>query len=226
MKVYGYPGVINKPIYQGVEGASPKVGHVSVLEANVKVNPVDLGVEVSVSGINVEVEKGILVSTKAAVVKGKASIRKGVEAEAVVFEAGVGVKAGPAKAKVLFGLSWGVKFDWDELKFKGKGAVGIGGELEVDVGSMLFRPRNVPTITIELPKIKEEVSTRFSYSAREDPPPPPPKRKPTPNKRVKYSEAFDYLGHPDTPSRKTRPERENKTRYPSRENVVIVGDAV
>ena len=54
-------------------------------------------------------------------------------------------------------------------------------EVQLDAGSILKAIRSPwqdvkPTVaTIDLPTGPEEVSTRYSYSAHEDPPPPPPK---------------------------------------------------
>jgi hypothetical protein len=107
-----------------------------LFNAMVKLDPAKLGVEANASAIDIEVRAKIagpvsfLATTK--ILKGKvhASVQDGVEVDASLFEAGVGAKIGPAKVKVLFGLSAGVAIKPNKVSVKA--VVGVGGEVEVD----------------------------------------------------------------------------------------------
>jgi hypothetical protein len=80
---------------------------------------------------------------------------------------------------------------------------GIGGEIEIDFGSIVrFFNGSVEArpVNIEMTSSPEETSIRTSSVAHEVAP-PLPKKVPRPRRcvrkaRVKYSEAFEYLGYP------------------------------
>lgn len=183
------------------------MGHIKVIEGAIKINLVKRAVEVNVGVLDVEAggEIGgpvnVIATTKVAKVSAAISAQ-GVEGGATVFEAGVGLKAGPVKGKALFGLSAGFKAK--DGKIGVKVALGIGGEIEIDFGKVIrfFSPSVKPTyIAIDLPLPKEESRVKYTYAAHEDPPPPPsPKRSNkhhhAPKPKVKYSEAYEYLGYP------------------------------
>jgi RHS repeat-associated protein len=188
------------------DGSGNEAGHVKIGEGNIKINPADAAVEGNLSVLDVEaapkVTEDVSIIAGAKVAKAKVAVGKsGVEAEAVAFEAGVGAKAGPVKGKVLFGL--GAKVKMRDGKLGLKLMAGIGGEIEIDFGSIVrFFNGSVEArpVNIEMTSSPEETSIRTSSVAHEVAP-PLPKKVPRPRRcvrkaRVKYSEAFEYLGYP------------------------------
>lgn len=193
----GYKGKVwSKALHDDEPIVNPdgtELGKVSVLKVGVKANPKDLGVEGSLAVLDAEVKSpgavGMVVSGAAA--KAKIGVSKnGVAISLTAFEAGVGVAAGPVKAKVLFGAALGWQANWQTLKFEAKVAFPIGGELEVDVpaaGNAVWhtathlaaglRPPQ-PLPDLDLPSEPESVLQRIQEVAHETLPPAPAPPKP------------------------------------------------
>ncbi|HEU4713467.1 MAG TPA: SpvB/TcaC N-terminal domain-containing protein [Pyrinomonadaceae bacterium] len=164
-----------------------QIGNVSLGNGTFKIDPVNVGLEGKVGAVDVEVAPKIsdnvslVVAGKAANVKFAYSKERGASIDASLFEAGVGAKVGPVKAKALFGLSAGFGVEDGRLKLKVVG--GIGGEIEIDikpiinfVGSLRSPQAIVANVQITSPT---EIDRRYRVTAQDDPPPP----KPTPRKR-------------------------------------------
>jgi hypothetical protein len=184
-----------------------KIGHIDIGAGNIKFDQKG-GVEGNLAVIDVEVDARIVdnisITTSAKAAKVKVGVsQKGGEVEVSLFEAGVGTKIGPVKAKALFGLSGALEFKDGKVRIKA--VYGIGGEIEINLNHKFFAPVKFPLLpspfypNVELTS-EEETTIRSSSIAYEDPPPPlrktiKPKVK-TQKSKVKYSEAFQYLGYP------------------------------
>jgi RHS repeat-associated protein len=187
LKVWG-GAVVEKPI---TDSDGNKVGEVDILKGKLKLDPKNLGVEGSGSVLDLEVTPKIagpvrlVVSGAAVKAKVSVSLKKGVEADAVLYETGIGARAGPVGGKILFGMSAG--FQLKNGKIKAKLVWGVGGELEVDVGKII-KPAKLPKPSgIVVPKIDtpdHDLPPVGPHIAFETVPPPP--KQPTPHRRPKH----------------------------------------
>ncbi|MGJ0483198.1 MAG: toxin TcdB middle/N-terminal domain-containing protein [Methylomicrobium sp.] len=125
-------GLIEKPI---TDTQGNKAGHAAILFGEIKTNPKINSIEINISAVDVDINVpvrgpiSIVSSAKAGQAKFSSS---GFETTA--YEAGIGIQAGPVKAKLLFGLSIG--FDFENGNLKAKATAGIGGETEIDAGAI------------------------------------------------------------------------------------------
>ncbi len=194
-KVWGTDGLIDEPI-KTASGA--KAGHAKMGRATLKVG--EEGVEVDVTGLDVEIMPEIVegvnagFGTKVAKLKARLGV-DGVTAEATAFEASVGGKAGPVKGKVAVGL--GVGFSVESRAVKVKVVAGVGGEVELDMSgpSMIddvaneiaLRQMGMPNV--DLTVSEPEPYRRLTHTVSVEAPPPPvvvPKRSAPPARHTEW----------------------------------------
>ena len=184
VKVLG-GAAVDEPIK---DSSGEDAGQVSILKGTVKLNPVDIGVEGTVSVLDAQLNPKIAGPVRGLVsgTVGKAKLgisTTGVDLDATAFEAGVGLKVGPVGGKLLFGLSGGVKYK--DGVFKVKAVVGIGGELELDSSSVVapifpIQPQLLPAPDLAIPEEAEQTSMHVYGVSYET---VPPKLKPQPSPR-------------------------------------------
>ncbi|MEP7107403.1 MAG: SpvB/TcaC N-terminal domain-containing protein [Ferruginibacter sp.] len=203
VKIWGR-AFIDEPL-KDTRGES--IGHQKLGEFNIKWDPIKQKVEVNVGALDVEAGAkagSVFIFASAKVAKASLTLRQGEEFKAGVtlYEAGVGVKVGPVKGKVLFGLSAGIELNKTTGKIGVKVVPGIGGEIEIDaakVASYLAPP--VKPLFLISTDPKDEPRVRYSYVPQVKRNPPHPKQHHrghigNRHHQTKHSEAFQYLGYP------------------------------